>query len=236
MAISKTPTTSYFRAMSILARIICVPLCTLLLTATLGHGATRYVKPQGEAAVRRGQGNEFKIVAMAKEGVSVELLEENEGYSLVRLANGIEGWMLKRFLSVEPPPNELVAALRKKNEDLKQQEIRSAEKIEELSATLSRTKTDLDALVAERDQIRLEYQTLQTDTADVVKIKNDMEQTAHENHTLVEKLTLLEGENGSLKKDNSVNWFLAGGGVLLVGILLGRMPGPTRKRRSSLLS
>lgn len=222
--------------MSMPALFLCFLLWALLLTAAHGYAATRYVKPQGEAAVRRGQGNEYKILAMVKEGASVELLEENEGYSFVRLANGIEGWILKRFLSVEPPPVALVDALRKENEELKQKEISSAQKIEELSTALSKARTDLDAIVAERDQIRLDFQTLQRDTADVVKIKNDLEQTAQENSQLVEKLTMLEGENGSLKKDRSINWFLAGGGILLAGILLGRMPGPTRKRRSSLLS
>lgn len=236
MTIRQTRTASYFCTMSMPALFLCFSLCALLLAATHGYAATRYVKPQGEAAVRRGQGNEYKIVAMVKEGASVELLEENEGYSFVRLANGIEGWMLKRFLSVEPPPTELAAALRKENEELKQQEISSAKKIEELSTALSRARTDLDALVVERDQIRLDFQTLQSDTADVIKIKNDLEKTAQENSQLVEKLTVLEEENSSLKKDRSINWFLAGGGILLAGILLGRMPGPTRKRRSSLLS
>ena len=236
MAISQKPTASYFRSLSMLALFLSFSFCTLLLTATDGYAATRYVKPQGEAPVRRGQGNEYKILAMVKEGVSVELLEENEGYSRVRLANGIEGWILKRFLSVEPPPIELVAVLRKENEEMKRQEISSTQKIEELSTTLSGARTELDALIAERDEIRLDYETLQRDTADVIKIKNDLEQTAQENIQLVEKLAKLEEENSRLKKDKSINWFLAGGGILLAGILLGRMPSPTRKRRSSLLS
>lgn len=234
MAIRRRHASSAFLSMTLLA--LSLPLSTVLLTAAEGHAETRYVQPSAEVVVRTGQGNEYKIVSMVKDGASVELLKESDAYSLVRLANGREGWMLKRFLSVEPPLSDVVAALRAEKEELKQREMQAAQKYEEVSATLSRTKTDLDALVAERDKIRADFQTLQRDTADVVKIKTDLQQTAEENYQLMEKLTTLEQENSSLKKNKAINWFLAGAGVLIVGMFLGRMPSPTRKRKSSLLS
>lgn len=236
MTIGRRQTTSVLFSLSSLTFAIFLVLSVVLLYVEEGKAAVRYVKPRGEAAVRRGQGNEYKIVAMVKDGVSVELLEENESYSLVKLSNGVEGWILKRYLSVEPPLSDAVAVLRKEKEELQQQEIAATQKVEEMSAMLSRTKTDLDALIVERDKISADYQTLQRDTADVIKIKNDLERTAKENSKLVDKLETLEQENAKLKKDKSVNWFLSGAGVLLAGILFGRMPSPSRKRKSSLLS
>lgn len=236
MIIMRRQTGAVLYTLSSLVLFISFLFGAVLFSAEAGKAAVRYVKPRGEAVVRTGQGNEYKIVAMVKDGVSVELLEENDSYSLIKLSNGVEGWILKRFLSVEPPLSDAVAVLRKEKEELQQQEIAATQKVEAMSAMLSRAKTDIDALTAERDKIRVDYQTLQRDTADVVKIKNDLERTAEENGKLVEKLVALEQENAKLKKDKSVNWFLAGAGVLLAGMLLGRMPSPSRKRKSSLLS
>lgn len=218
------------------ASVVCLPLAAVVLTATDSQAEVRYVRPQSEAAVRRGQGNEYKILALVKEGVAVELLEENESYSRVRLENGVEGWILRRFLSVEPPPTELVDVLRKQKEELQQREMAASQKAEDMVALLAKSKSELDALVAERDKLRTDYQTLQHDTADVMKIQRDREQTEAENKKLVEKNVVLEKENGEMKKNRNINWFLAGAGVLLFGVLLGRMPSPNRRRKQSLLS
>lgn len=216
--------------------VIVLPWAAVLLDAADCLAEIRYVKPRSEAVVRTGQGNEYKIVGVVKEGVTVELLGQNDDYSQVRLENGTEGWILRRYLSAEPPLGIVVENLRREKEVLQQQEAEASKKFEETSVLLSAAKTELDALIAERDRIVADYQQLQRDTADVMKIRNDMRQTAEENQQLVEKLVALEGENGQLKKDRTINWFLAGGGVLLLGILLGKMPAPSRRRKSSLLS
>ncbi len=212
-----------------------LPLFAVLVSADIAKAETRYVKPSAEVVVRTGQGNDYKIVGMVKDGDSVELVKEDESYSMVRLVNGKEGWMLKRFLSEEPPLQDIVAALKAKSEELNRKEVEAVQKNEEISALLSQTKTEFDAIVAQRDQVLRDYEVLQRDTADVVKIKNDLQKTAEENQLLAEKIEIVEKENSSLKKDRAVNWFLAGAGVLCLGVVVGRLPSPTRRRKPSLL-
>lgn len=215
-------------------------LIAILLLVVAGGMAqaadTRFVKPRGEAVIRTGQGNQYKIVAIAKEGTAVELVEEGEGYALVRMANGDEGWILSRFLSAEPPLDIQVAALNKEKAEMQESVATMTRQVEALTAQLTENKNDLDMVVAERDRLAADYQQLQKDTADVMKIRNDMLQTAEENRQLVDKLVKLETENSKLTKDKTINWFLAGSGVLVLGVLLGRLPGPSRRRKSSLLS
>lgn len=212
-----------------------LPFSTILFSGTPVLAKTSYVKPSSEVVVRRGQGIDYKIVAMVKDGVTVEFLEESDSYAKVRLANGKEGWMLKRFLSGEPPLKDVVASLRIEREEMKQREIEVVEELAGVSSTLARTETELDSILAERDQIRTDYQTLEQDTADVVQIKKDLLKTAKKNELLVQKLASVEQENHSLKKDNAIQWFLAGGGVLLVGMLIGMTFSRSRRRKSSLL-
>lgn len=209
---------------------------TLFLICAIEAGAAgRYVKPSAEVVLRTGASREYKVIGMVKSGDAVELLEEGDAYSKVRTAKGKEGYMLTRFLSVNPPLTSVVASLRAENETLKQKENEMLQKLELVAETLKKTEMDLSSALSERDQITTDYQTLQRDTADVMKIKEDMEKATLENKSLIDEIMVLKEENISLKKDKSFNWFMAGAGVLLMGMFLGRILSKSRKRKSSLM-
>jgi len=212
-----------------------LPCSTVLFSVTEVIAESRYVQPSAEVVLRTGGGREYKVIGMVKDGDKVELLEEDDSYALVRVAGGKEGWMLKRFLTVEPPLSTIVASLRAENERLKQKEVEFTQKYEEVAAKLSQMEADLNSALGERNQITADYQNLQRDTADVIQIKNDMLQATQQNTVLAEEMAVLKEENNRLKKDKSINWFMAGGGVLLVGMFLGRLLSSSRKRKSSLM-
>jgi SH3 domain protein len=217
--------------------IICILFTSLSIFSTTRVEAEDYlyVKPSSEVVIRTGKGTEFKIVAMVKDGTSVEFLEEDESYLKVRLANGAEGWMLKRFLSEEPPLSIVVETLRNENSRLSTETTAAAQKTEELSEALIKAQKEVTGLIAERNQFKNDYGRLAKDTADVVKIKQNQKKTAQENSALTDKLFQAEQENDLLNKDKTRHWFLAGAGVFLIGILFGKMPGPSRRKKSSLM-
>lgn len=194
-----------------------------------------YVKPSSEVAVRTGKGTDFKIVALVKDGTAITLLEEDEFYARVRLPNQKEGWMLTRFLSEEPPLRELVSILQQEKDTIVSREAETKDKLGELSTTLKETTSQLKQVIKERDSTVKDYNSLQQATADVVTLKTEMEETQKNNEQLSEKLSALKLENDNFNKDKKLHWFLAGAGVLLLGILLGKMPSPSRKRKSSLM-
>ncbi len=219
----------------LLALSVFLPLSAGLFSASGVVAAVRYVTPSAEVVLRTGQGTEYKIVGMVKDGDAVELLDESDSYAMVRLADGKEGWMLKRFLSASPPLSTVVGSLRTENEQLKQKQAEESKINEEVSATLNKTEAELQAVLTERDQIKNEYENLQHDTANVIQIKEDMKKAKQENDSLVKEIASLKEENNGLKKNNSINWFLAGGGVLLAGIVIGKLSSKSRKRKSSLM-
>lgn len=196
---------------------------------------TVYVKPSSEIAVRRGKGTEFKIIAFVKDGSAVQFLEEDGDYTRVRLSNEKEGWMLSRFVSEAPPLEQLVISLQNENDSVVKREAELKQELENLSTTLVESKAELSTVREERDSAVQDYAKLEEETADVVKINADLEETKKTNEQFTEKLAVLQLENDNLTKDKKLYWFLTGAGVLLLGMLLGRMPGPSRKRKSSLL-
>ena len=210
-------------------------LSSVMFLVTEVAAASRYVKPSAEVVLRTGEGRQYKVVAMVKDGDVVELLKQGDSYARVRLANGKEGWMLKRFLSIDPPLSITVTSLRAENEKMKQREVEITQKFEEVTTTLNQLETDLKSTILERDQITTDYQNLQRDTADVIQLKEEMLKAKQENELLVDEMATLKEDNIGLSKDKSINWFIAGGGVLLVGMFIGRLTSKSRKRKSSLM-
>lgn len=215
--------------------LIIFSVIPILLPCASFSAETLYVKPSAEIPVRRGQGTSYKIVSIVKNGDSVELLGEENSYARVRLKNNKEGWIVRRFLSKEPPLENVVEALKEENNSIKEQAEYTAQNLVEVSTALQQTKEQLKTLTAENDQLKSDYKELQADTADVVEIKKSQQAATEANKELQEQLANLVEENEELKSNETKQWFLMGGGVLLLGILLGKLPGPSRKRKPSLL-
>ncbi len=210
-------------------------LLSLLMTAAAVAEETRFVYLSGDIPVRRGQGNGYKIVKMIKNGEKVDLLAENEGWAKIRAANGTEGWMVKRFLREEAPPFKLVQILRSENDQLIAKNTELNQELTELKELQATTGADLSACIAQRDTIDRNFKTLQADTTDVVAIKNKMAATEVEIKEVRSVLVAVQQQNTALKQKATLLWFLAGGGVLLLGWLIGLVTGGARKQRSSLM-
>lgn len=226
----------------------CFPVMVVLFLLWSGAAMAeiRYVKPSLEVPVRRGQGMDYRIVVIVNDGTRVDLLEEQGDWARIRTEKGKEGWILKRYLSTDPPLNEVVARLRKENKTLQEKQATFRERIAELKATmqeeidslqaaLQESESQRDGCLAELDSVRNQYEALQRDAADVVQTKQQLEDTRREMEDIRQRYRTVEEENRRLRKNTSIKWFLAGSGVLLIGWLIGLGSGRSRKRRSSLL-
>ncbi|MCI5121712.1 MAG: TIGR04211 family SH3 domain-containing protein, partial [Candidatus Electrothrix sp. AUS4] len=96
-----------------------VSLFAGLIASSALAAEMKFVRPDLDIPVRRGKGEQYKILKFVKDGDQVEFFEETGSWAKVRLHNGIEGWMLSRYLSNEKPPSEQVLELQDKNEQLK---------------------------------------------------------------------------------------------------------------------
>jgi len=217
--------------------IVCIGLMlsTTLVAISAVAGEVRFVRPSIEVPVRRGQGTKYKILRLVKSGDQVELLEQGDSWARVLLKNGTEGWMPKRFLSSDAPPFKLVRILRTENEKLKQKNSALDRELTELRGLHANTGSELSSCIAQRDTIRDEYQKLRTDTADVVALQDEMAETKKEIQTVRAAFADVEQQNKDLKRKTAITWFLAGGGMILIGWIIGLITCRSKKRRPSLL-
>ncbi len=220
--------------------IAVLPTLALFAALTAGGtvcmaGETRFVQPSVEVPLRRGQGTEYKIIKLIKDGDRVELLETGESWARIRVESGAEGWIPKRFLSKQAPPVKQVQILKTENDRLKQENSRLQNQLQELSGVQSTTGNELSACIAERDTLKTRYQTLTAETADVMAIKKQAEQTRQEMERIQAAMQEVQQQNNDLRRKTALSWFLAGGGVLMVGWIIGLITCRSRKRRPSLL-
>lgn len=192
-------------------RPIILPLCWLLLFPSMGLGKSLYVSGYREVMLRTGPSVENKILAILKTGQEVSVLGEEGDYYIVSTPNGTKGYVLKSYMTDQMPAEFRLQALEQK----------SQERLKELEAKTLEQEKELKALREERAQL--------------LTAKQQAETTANEQTKLVEQLQAQQDENAS---ERERGWFIAGAGVLLLGLLLGWMWGRTgrRQRRSGGLS
>jgi len=195
---------------------------------------TRYVSEVREITLRTGPGAEYKITSMIKSGTPMTVLEQSEDWTRVQLTGDKEGWVLAQFLQTKVPDAILLENLQKKHVSLSAEANTLTTENQDLREKVATLTTDLDSYRGRYDTLNATHETLKTESTDFLELQTTHEATMKELETQKEKADRLENELSSLITDKRLKWFLLGAGVLLVGIVLGFITKPQR-RRSSLL-
>lgn len=194
---------------------------------------TRYVTDSFSVTMRTGMGTEHKIIRSPTSGVKMTLLEENKqkGYSHVRISNGMEGWILSRYLVRTPSAKTRLSAAEEKAKSLRIQ----VKKLESQLSATSKSKTGF-----EKDSSRLNKNNkkLEKELTRIKDIASNQISINKENKTLKEEVLKLkremqsvQQENMSLADDSAKDWFFIGAGVIIAGIIIGLILPNLRFRR-----
>jgi SH3 domain protein len=216
-----------------MSRSFILGLILILLPMTLS-AETKYVSEIREISVRTGPGTEYKIIAMIKTGIAMTILEEQEDWSHIRLEDGRDGWVLNRYIqpdapdttSSSPPPQSSTAPAAPPGEsDASIQELNS--KIATLTAEMTRRQNEMNAL-------KTAYDSLKEDSGVFLDLQEKYKAMSAELSAQKERADRAENDFSSLYNKERLKWFVAGAGVLLVGVLLGFITKPQRRRTSLL--
>ncbi len=214
--------------------VIFLSICCISAAATTVFAQSWFIKPSAEIPVRRGQGTEYRILVVLENGTEVAILEEQDAWVKIQTQNGTEGWILKRYLSDQPPLETVVEELQTKNAAMKEQETLISDQLALTTTTNTRLETDLTTCVADLNKTQDDYQFLEEETADVVAIKKNLTINEEKVDELSTKLATVIQENEILKQSHQTRWFMAGAATLILGWLVGLMSARSKKRRSSL--
>ena len=186
-------------------------LWVLFLLPAVVFGKSLYVKDNiNEALLRSGPSLENKILAVLKTGQEVTLVEEEDDYYVVATRSGAQGYVLKYMMTDQSP-----AAAR-----LQKLEQKTQKRIRELEDQSQAQEKELVTLREERAQLQA--------------AKKEAEANAAKQTDLAARL---QTQQETTEQERELHWFLAGAGVLLVGLIFGRIwGGAVRKSRRTGLS
>lgn len=193
-----------------------VSLLILLSYATSVTATSTYtVANDSEVPVRSGQGTEYKILALLQNGETVTSLEEDGYWIRIRTATNREGWMLKRYLSSTLSADDAFTLPPESNQTGKQPE--NPTLLNEQGANALQPDKNVPA----------------ENTSEQIEIKQ--KDPVKEIEELRARLAAITRENKELQENERIQWFLAGGGILVVGWLIGLITCRARRRKPSLL-
>lgn len=212
-----------------------LPAFALLISFSVCAEDIRYVTDVFEVTMRTEQGASKKIIKILRSGTKVDVIEDDPeaGYTKVRTHDGKEGWILRRYLVEEPIARIRIASFEKKNKQLNA-------KIKELRTELSAVQKQADSLNAENNKLNKVRKKLTSEVTSIKEISADQIGLFNENKILKEQLLTikrdiqeLEQNNIELQDQSARNWFLIGGGVVVLGIILGLILPNVRFRKKS---
>ncbi|MCW8930945.1 MAG: TIGR04211 family SH3 domain-containing protein [Gammaproteobacteria bacterium] len=181
----------------------------------------RYVSDELVINMRSGKGNGFKIIKIIKSGTPLTILAEDSGYTHARTPQGVEGWVLSRFLINTPVARTL---LDKAQQDVAQMK----EKYDAMSTELSTVKAERDKLSKSENKLLNNKEKLNVELTKLKKIAARPMQLEAENDQLRNDLVKIEAENRLMKQEYQTledntdqEWFMTGAGVLFGGMILG---------------
>ena len=209
-------------------------LAGLLLPILVHAQNTQYVSDELIITMRSGQGSQYQILKTLPSGTRLEVLEASDsGYTKVRNTEGMEGWVLSRYLSPEPIAKEKLAVAQRRLQRLKDQNSTLKQELASLQDSHRELESERTALVNKTESAEAELERLNQVAAQPILLDNQNRQLKQQNVSLEKELQLLQQENQSLKDRSQREWFIAGAGVLLGGMLLGLIVPKLRWRKKS---
>ena len=194
------------------------------LWSQLSLAKTVYIRDTLYVPLRAGQSSEHRILHKGiPSGTELELLEVNEetGFSQVRTATGMQGWIQNQYLIKTPIAKVRLAVAEEELASLNQQHKQTLATVRTLENEAAITISDTTNLTAENSQLKTELAEIKAIAADEIFIHASNAELISEQDTLNLQIDQIAEELDNLKNSSAQDWFLRGAGTIIVGLLIG---------------
>lgn len=176
-------------------------VASLLFGSALPAFSADYITENLNTYMRKGAGDQYKISGTVQAGEKVTVLDRKERYTLVRDSKGREGWVLSSEISQTASPKDLIPQLQ--------------QQVQDLSLKLKNVDSDWQQRTAEMQRRTQQASEQSNELIEVnAQLKREIEVLKNKNRDLE---TMQDAE----KREIIIQWFIYGGSVLGVGLLLG---------------
>lgn len=204
-------------------------LSFLLLVGLLGSNIevhaqdVRYISDKQYIPVRRGAGNEFKIIHRGLPTgtrLKVSKVSENGEWAEITTDDGTSGWIRAQYLMREVPAQQRL-------DEITQKARQAGGLTEALEQEVSTLETERDTLLGQVAEYELQLGTVNDELSQLKQISGKAVQLDEDNRRLVvsseqlrAELDMLEAENQRLHDKVDSEDFLNGALAVLLGVII----------------
>jgi SH3 domain protein len=219
---------SYMRTLGI------VGICLFFLSTAVLAETKYYINDSMKVTMRTGPATDRKIIALLSVGQEVEILKAEDEWTLIRLQNGKEGWVISRFITDQTPDSIQLEAL-KANHSILQTKVASLmEENTALKAENKKLSIDLNTSEKKEKDLSKDYETLKKESKQFLELQAKYKESTSKLAAQTQKADKYEDELTKLLWNKNIKWFLSGAGVLILGFIIG-FSTKRQRRHSSLL-
>ncbi|ATM87519.1 TIGR04211 family SH3 domain-containing protein [Yersinia massiliensis] len=184
-------------------RLICLAVLSLSLSWTAHAEEKRYISDELDTYVRSGPGNQYRIVGTLKGGDEVTLISVDEGtnYGQIRDNKGKTIWIPLNQLSETP-------SLRIRVPDLEQQVKTLTDKLANIDNSWNQRTAEMQQKVAASDSV-------------ISELQKENESLKNQLVVAQKKVSAVNLQLDDKQRTIILQWFMYGGGVAGIGLLLG---------------
>ncbi|EBD9830175.1 SH3 domain-containing protein [Salmonella enterica] len=195
-------------------RLIGLTLLALSATAVSHAEETRYVSDELNTWVRSGPGDNYRLVGTVNAGEQVTLLQSDANYGQIKDSSGRTAWIPLKELNTTP-------SLRTRVPDLENQVKTLTDKLNNIDTMWNQRTANMQQKVAQSDSV-------------INGLKEENQKLKNELIVAQKKVSAANLQLDDKQRTIIMQWFMYGGGVLGIGLLLGLvLPHmiPSRKRK-----
>ncbi len=198
-------------------------LLILCFLSGVSQAKSIYVSDRLVITLRSGAGNQFKIIKTLPAGTVLDILEgtESDEWLKVNTPDGMTGYVQSQYLSNEPTSKDKLITAEKRLDRVQQENTDLKEKLKTVTQDKAELSKNQESLAADNEKINKELLHIREISAKPVELADENKSLKTQTITLENETEMLRQENQVLKDRSSRDWFLAGGGVMIAGILLG---------------
>lgn len=216
-------------------KLISVTFYILLVTGTV-QAKTVYVTDNLNLSLRSEENNEGKVIKMLPTGTPLTVIQENKstGFSYLRTDSGAVGYMPTRNTMSEPPSRKQLDTANKNLATLQAENEKLQSELTKLKDSLTPGTSLEQSLANERDQLSRELIEIKQSSANVIQLKEQRDELQERVVNAERELEQFRLENQALQDSTNQDWFLYGGALTVIGVLLGfLLPKLSWSRKSS---
>jgi len=211
-----------------------VGICLFLLSTEVSAETKYYINDNMKITMRTGPATDRKIISLLSVGQEVEILKAENEWTLVRLLNGKEGWVISRYVTDQTPDSIQLEALTKNHSALQTKAASLMEENKAIKAENKKLSLDLNTTETKQRGLSKSYETLKRESKQFLDLQAKYKESTSKLTAQTQKANQYEDELTKLLWNKNIKWFLSGAGVLVLGFIIG-FSTKRQRRHSSLL-